>query len=100
MKENFINLIISLKNKFKSESAVKSVFLLAGGTAIGQAIYVFVTPILSRLYSPSDFGVLAIYAALLSILGTFTSLSYHLAIPLPEEDASAINLLVLSCLEP
>lgn len=87
-----------LKNKFKSESAVKSVFLLAGGTAIGQAIYVFVTPILSRLYSPADFGVLAIYMALLSILGAFTSLSYHLAIPLPKEDVSAINILALSCL--
>ncbi|WP_024821473.1 oligosaccharide flippase family protein [Aminobacterium mobile] len=98
MKYFLPRLIENLKNKFKSESAVKSVSLLAGGTAIGQAIYVFVTPILSRLYSPSDFGVLAIYAALLSILGAFTSLSYHLAIPLPEEDASATNLLVLSCL--
>lgn len=98
MKEKFFESIKSLKSKLKAESTIKNVSLLAGGTAIGQIINVLVTPILSRLYSPTDFGVLAIYAALLSILGGLSSFSYHLAIPLPEEDRKASNLLFLSCM--
>lgn len=98
MKKKFFEAIKFLKGKLKSESAIKSVSLLAGGTAIGQIINILVTPILSRLYSPADFGVLAIYSALLSILGCLSSFSYHLAIPLPEEDRKASNLLFLSCM--
>lgn len=93
-----MQLVELIREKFKKASTIKDVFLLAGGSAIGQIINVLVTPILSRLYSPTDFGVLAIYAALLSILGCLSSFSYHLAIPLPEEDRKASNLLFLSCM--
>lgn len=81
-----------------TKTASRRVMLLAGGTVVGQVIHVLVTPILSRLYTPSDFGVLAVYSALLSILGAFSSFSYHWAIPLPEDDDSAWNLFVLSLL--
>lgn len=47
------------KNRF-----ARSVSILAGGTAAGQAIVVLASPLLTRLYSPEDFGLLAVYAAL------------------------------------
>lgn len=62
---------------------------IMGGTAAGQALAVLVTPILSRQYSPADFGVLAIVTALAVTLGTTAALRYELAIPLPESDADA-----------
>ena len=74
----------------------RSVGILAGGTAAGQAIIVAASPILTRLYTPEDFGVLAVYASLLSILGVVASLRYELAIPLPESDEEAANVTVLS----
>lgn len=91
------NVIAYLKDKLYLNSVTRSVVFLVGGTAIGQGIYILSTPILSRIYSPADFGVLAIYTALISILGGFTSFSYHLAILLPDSDKLALNIFALSC---
>jgi len=74
----------------------RSVAVLAGGTALGQLIVVLASPILTRLYTPEDFGVLAVYTSILGILSVVASWSYELAIPLPEKDEDAANLLVLS----
>lgn len=53
-------------------------------------------PLLTRLYTPEDFGVLAVYASLLSLITVVASLRYELAIPLPADDRTAASLLVLS----
>jgi O-antigen/teichoic acid export membrane protein len=74
----------------------RGVAMLAGGTALGQAITVLASPILTRLYTPEDFGVLAVYASILNILLVIASWRYELAIPLPEKDEEAVNLVVLS----
>lgn len=79
------------KNRF-----VRSVSVLAGGTAAGQLIVIGASPILTRLYTPEDFGLLAVYGGILGILGTIASLRYHLAIPLPGSDNEAASIAVLS----
>ncbi|MGR6001543.1 hypothetical protein ACT7C7_27765 [Bacillus cereus] len=38
------------------------------GTALGQIIVFLSSPILTRLYSPEDFGVLNLYTSILSFL--------------------------------
>lgn len=74
----------------------RSVAVLAGGTALGQAIVVLASPTLTRLYTPDNFGVLAVYSSILAILSVVASLRYGLAIPLPEKDEDAAALLMLS----
>lgn len=74
----------------------RSISVLAGGTALGQAIGALASPMLTRLYSPDDFGVMGVYVSLLSIFSVMASLRYQLAIPLPEKDEEAVNLLALS----
>lgn len=76
----------------------RSVSVLVGGTASAQVLMVLAAPLLTRLYSPDDFGLLAVYAGLLAIIGVVSSLRYELAIPLPEDDAEAANVVVLSLL--
>jgi O-antigen/teichoic acid export membrane protein len=73
----------------------RSVALLAGGTALGQAITVLVSPILTRLYTPEDFGIFGVYASILGIVTVVASLRYEYALPLPEDDETAANILVL-----
>lgn len=74
----------------------RSVAVLAGGTVLGQAIVIAVSPILTRLYTPADFGTLGVFASLLGLMAAITSLRYELAIPLPEKDEDAAALVVLS----
>lgn len=77
---------------------MRNVAVLATGTAIAQAITVAATPILSRLYDPTAFGVLAVIISLSAPLGVVASGKYELAILLPKEDEDAANIFVLCCL--
>lgn len=80
---------------FPRERFAWSITVLAGGTAIGQVITVLVSPILTRLYFPEDFGVLGVYSSILGIITVIASLRYEHALPLPEDDETAANILAL-----
>ena len=70
----------------------KGAIILGSGTAIAQMIGILTMPIITRLYSPSDLGVLAVYSSLLAIVGIGATLKYDYAIPLPKEEEDASNL--------
>jgi len=70
----------------------RGVSVLVGGTAASQVLLFAAAPILTRLYAPDDFGLLALYAALLGIGGVVVSLRYQLAIPLPGDDQEAASV--------
>lgn len=76
----------------------RGVSVLVGGTASAQLLLVLAAPLLTRLYTPEDFGLLAVYAGLLALIGVVSSLRYELAIPLSEDDQEAAKVAVLSLL--
>ncbi|MDY6878145.1 MAG: oligosaccharide flippase family protein [Chloroflexota bacterium] len=82
----------------RNKGFAHNVVLLAGSTTLSQGVVMLASPILTRLYTPADFGVLTVYTAILSTLSVVASLRYELAIPLPEDDETAVNLLALSTL--
>jgi O-antigen/teichoic acid export membrane protein len=81
---------------------VRRLTLLAGGTVLGQGLLVATAPLLTRLFSPVDFGLLAIFAALVGLLGVVAGLRYEFAIPMCRDEDEAAGMvvlcLVLSCL--
>jgi O-antigen/teichoic acid export membrane protein len=74
----------------------RGVLTLVGGSGLAQGIAIASAPVLTRLYSPTEFGIYAVAAATVSILVTVASLSYQFAIPLPDSDTRAANVLGLS----
>ena len=82
------------KIKPKSEFS-KNVLTLMTGTTIAQAIPIAISPILTRIYTPEDFGVLALFVAITSIFGSIANGRYELAIMLPKKDENAINIFAL-----
>lgn len=85
-------------SKHLQNGFVRSVSVLVGGTAFAQAITILILPILTRLYTPADFSVLAVYAGLLGVIAVVACLRFDIAIPLPEKDADGANLLALALL--
>ena len=69
---------------------------IVAGTGAAQAIVVLTTPILTRLYSPSDYGVLSVATSILFVLMSVACLRYDFAIPLPDDEVEAANVLALS----
>lgn len=54
-------------------------------------------PLLTRYFSPDEFGVFATFGALAALLGTANALSYHVAIPLAPDNQEAVALAFLAC---
>lgn len=75
---------------------VRNVGILTGGTVLGQAILVVALPFITRLYSPDDFSMLAVYMGLVAVFSTVACLRYNLAIPLPQDDADGMSILAIS----
>lgn len=75
---------------------VRSVAVVASGTAAAQAITVLFSPIITRLYGPEAFGVLGVFNAVVSTFVPVASLAYVHAIVLPKEDRDAYLVLRLS----
>ena len=79
-----------LKNQSNSSSTFsKNVITLVTGTTLGQAIPIAFSPILTRIYSPADFGVLALFISVVTILGSIINGKYENAIILPENEKEA-----------
>ena len=86
-------------NRLKPKSEFsRNVLTLMTGTTIAQAIPIVITPILTRLYTPEDFGVLALFIAVTATLGSIANARYELAIMLPVDDEDAINIAALGLL--
>jgi O-antigen/teichoic acid export membrane protein len=85
-----------LEETLGNNSFLRHVSVLTGGTVFAQGIAALSLPILTRLYTPDDFSVLAAYVAVIAIVSTISCLRLNIAIPLPEMDEDAINLLALS----
>ena len=82
--------------KFKVKSDFnQNVITLITGTTIAQAIPIAISPILTRINSPEDFGILSIFVSITAIFGSIANGRYELAIVLPKKDEDAINIFAL-----
>ena len=66
------------------------------GTGLAQAIPIAISPILTRLYSPEDFGTFGLYMAIVAIASVLVTGRYELAILLPKNDRDALHIVALS----
>ncbi|WP_115009613.1 lipopolysaccharide biosynthesis protein [Synechococcus sp. N5] len=88
--------IKSIKLSLKPLSASsRNVLKLVKGSAGSQIFSVAAIPLLTRLYSPENFGIVAVLSSILSVLNVVSSLRYELAISVPEDEDDAIALVWL-----
>lgn len=75
----------------------RNVAMVLSGAALAQLITVLFSPVISRLFTPADFGVLGSFMALVAFAGPIATMSFSSAIVLPrqEEDATALAWLCL-----
>ena len=81
--------------KPKSEFS-RNVLTLMTGTTIAQALPIAAAPILTRIFTPEDFGLFAFYFAIVSILAVLATARYELAIVLPKRRDDAYQIVIMS----
>jgi O-antigen/teichoic acid export membrane protein len=89
---------VSVTSEKKGSSFASDVLKLVGGSFSAQLVGVLIVPVLSRLYSPDDFGTASVFASIVGIISAVSSLRYERAILLPSKDEDAFHVFVGSLL--
>lgn len=84
-----------IKEKYLQGHLTRGLFITGSGIFIAQLITLITYPIVTRLYSPVDFGVFAVFNSTLAIIVIAGGFRYDSAFPLPKDDVDAANLFVL-----
>lgn len=93
--------MINTKSKEKVIAICTQPFLrnfakLVSGSFVAQFIVLLCAPILTRLYTPEDFGTLGFLTAISGFLALLGTLRFDLALMLPDKDSSAWKLFCLA----
>ena len=75
---------------------LRDTLTLTGGGAAAQLLTLAAMPALSRLFSPADYGIYAVYAFLVAVPSALAAWSYEAAIPLPKDEDEARHLVGLA----
>lgn len=81
-------------DKFKQSSFARDVLQLMSGTMVAQAIPILLTPLLSRCFSPADFGLYALFTSISSILVVIGTLRLEYAVMLPADEEGARKIVL------
>lgn len=74
----------------------RNVAILFYGTMLARAIQIIASLILTRIYPPDEFGLVAVYMAIVGILSVIGTARYEMAIPLVADDLNAFHLVGLT----
>ncbi len=74
----------------------RQVALLTTGSLIAQIITIAASPIVTRIYSPDTFGIMALFISIVGPLAVISTMSYPIAIVIPKNRNHALRLARLS----
>ena len=75
---------------------IRNVLFLMSGNALAQCISIGASPLITRLFTPENFGILALFLSSSSLTGSVSTLCYDRAILLPKNSEDALALTLLS----
>ncbi|KAB1065714.1 lipopolysaccharide biosynthesis protein [Salibacter halophilus] len=82
--------------KFFKNDFIKDFSTLFSGTLIASALPLLFSPIISRLYTPEQFGVFAIVSAVVSSISNVAGGRYEMAVMLPKKGSDSKALVRLA----
>ncbi len=77
---------------------LSNVLKLSSGSVVAQFFTFLLIPLITRIYSPPDLGVLQLFISITGTIAILSCFSYQLAILLPEKDEDAASLFILCVL--
>jgi O-antigen/teichoic acid export membrane protein len=93
---NLDRLILRLRDLVPSHKFLQSVAFLASGTILGQAANLLSIPILSRIFTKQDLGILGLVVSFTSIVSVVVTLKYELALVSAASEIEVRDLVLAS----
>ncbi len=77
-------------------SFIKNSLSLISGNIVAQSISIATMPLITRLYTPEQFGVFSVIMSIVAVLGPISTLRLNEVIILPDNNEEANNIFILS----
>lgn len=90
--------MLKFLNKYRKSPYLQNFAALAGSEVIAQTILVGVTPLLTRFYTPADFGQYEFFKSTALLLVVIAFLNYDVSIYTAKNDKERVNSVLLSVL--
>jgi O-antigen/teichoic acid export membrane protein len=81
--------------RLKKSEVVRGAAVIASGTAAAQIVVLAAAPILTRLFTPEQYGILGVVVSIATLLAVAGTLCYNQAILLERDDVRASHLVVI-----
>jgi O-antigen/teichoic acid export membrane protein len=85
-----------MKDK-KVSKILKNIVVMAGSSAVAQILIIAVSPLITRIYTPSSFGVYTYIISISTIIIQLSMMKYETAI-IPAKTEKEVNILIKICL--
>lgn len=89
------NIIAKYREKLKNNIFFQNIAVVAGGNVTAKLIGIIATPIITRLYTPEDYGIFSVFLSVVGVVGSLATLRYAVTIPIAKEEKLADNILKL-----
>ncbi|MBM7665258.1 O-antigen/teichoic acid export membrane protein [Solibacillus kalamii] len=86
---------INFRKQLVSNDFLRSFALLASGSVIAQIITILISPIVTRLFTPEQFGLYTIVITAMSLFGPVICLKYDMGIVNAKSEREAFSLILL-----
>ena len=80
----------------KTSKFIKNTFSLFSGSFVSQLIFLVFTPLITRIFSPSEMGEYAVFLSLSAIITIFSTLRFEDAILLANSKRDSQSLAIIS----
>jgi O-antigen/teichoic acid export membrane protein len=79
----------------QTNAFARDIITLSSVPLISQAMSIALMPIVTRLYAPEAFGLQSLFGSIVTLIGVFSTLSYHNSLILPKYDDEAFNMFII-----
>jgi O-antigen/teichoic acid export membrane protein len=86
----------TLVERLRGRGFAKHVSFLVAGSVAGQLVAVLLSPLVTRLYTPAEYGILGVYMSTLAIVSMVAMLRYEAAVPGCQDHTLAMNVAALA----
>jgi O-antigen/teichoic acid export membrane protein len=89
------NIISKYREKLKNNIFFQNIAVVAGGNVTAKLIGIIAAPIITRFYTPEDYGIFSVFLSVVGVVGSLATLRYAVTIPIAKDEKLVDNILKL-----
>ncbi|MFZ5939365.1 MAG: lipopolysaccharide biosynthesis protein [Bacteroidota bacterium] len=83
-------------SRIRKSEFIRNFLTLVSATSVAQGIAILIYPVLTRIYTPGEHGLFALYMSIIAITGIMSTGKYDLAVLMPSEKKDSLALVRLA----